>query len=304
MDYGTSWRPYITLNSQTVYGSDMGTPIIYALYYAVQNLATNLSTTFGSGWVFSANFDYTAQTVCLTIENLSNYTVNGGNCNNTLLVQNYYAGDIGTFKLSIDESLLFGLDYQEEHSGTDRDLDYALPVGSSVGVFDVSSTGAATYTIPIAAPPGTAEIQPQLAITYSSQAGNGLLGLGWNIAGFSSITRSGRNYYYDSNADDIDFDSGDRFELDGNRLNIISGTYGSNGSVYYTSNEVFSRVTAYGTASSGPQWFQVETKDGYIIEYGNTTDSRIEAQGRSNVVIWNINKIYDHRGNYILPERN
>ena len=44
-----------------------------------------------------------------------------------------------------------------------------LPVGSLPGTADVSSLGAANYTIPIEVVPGTQGIQPSLSITYNSK---------------------------------------------------------------------------------------------------------------------------------------
>ncbi|MBI5500895.1 MAG: hypothetical protein HY907_11685 [Deltaproteobacteria bacterium] len=44
------------------------------------------------------------------------------------------------------------------------------------------NTGTATFSIPIALPPGRAGAQPSLAITYSSSGGNGPLGIGWDLA--------------------------------------------------------------------------------------------------------------------------
>ena len=60
------------------------------------------------------------------------------------------------------------------------------------GKFGVGATGAANYSIPIVAPPGTAGMVPSLALTYSSQAGNGLLGMGWSLEGLPSIGRCPR----------------------------------------------------------------------------------------------------------------
>lgn len=45
------------------------------------------------------------------------------------------------------------------------------------GQFSVNESGAATYIIPLTIPPGIGGIEPKLALSYNSQAGNGLLGV-------------------------------------------------------------------------------------------------------------------------------
>ena len=62
-------------------------------------------------------------------------------------------------------------------------------VGITEGQLDVSLSGAATYTIPIAVPPGINGVVPQISITYSSQSGSGNVGFGWNVSGISGISR-------------------------------------------------------------------------------------------------------------------
>ncbi|HEX5055880.1 MAG TPA: SpvB/TcaC N-terminal domain-containing protein, partial [Gammaproteobacteria bacterium] len=96
-------------------------------------------------------------------------------------------------------------------------------VGATPGSFAVSPSGAATYTIPIQVPPGIAGMQPQLAFVYSSNSPNGLLGLGWNIAGLTAVGRCPATRAQDSLIDGIDFDSNDKFCLDGQRL-VSTGT--------------------------------------------------------------------------------
>ncbi len=126
------------------------------------------------------------------------------------------------------------------------------PPGSIPGVIDVS--GAATYTIPIDLPAGIGGGAPGLAITYNSQAGNGLLGYGWNLAGISAITRVPKTVYYDSEAGHISFDENDRFALDGQRLLLISGTYGADNSRYSTENYTFNDIRSLGGYNGKPQF--------------------------------------------------
>ena len=59
-----------------------------------------------------------------------------------------------------------------------------LLVGSLPGEVQVDNTGSAKYTIPLAVPVGTGGIEPELSLEYSSQGGNGPLGVGWSLGGF------------------------------------------------------------------------------------------------------------------------
>ena len=166
------------------------------------------------------------------------------------------------------------------------------------GKFAVSPTGAATYAIPIALPPGTAGMLPSLSLTYSSQNGNGLVGVGWALEGLVSISRCPRSIAQDGVRGTIAYDGNDRFCLDGQRLVAISGAYGANGTEYRTEIESFVKVVSFGSSGSGPQWFQVRTKAGQILEFGNTSDSRPLVQGTATVRSWAVNKVSDTKGNY------
>lgn len=62
-------------------------------------------------------------------------------------------------------------------------------LGSVAGQFRVDESGQMNYAIALAAAPGRGGITPQLGFSYSSQAGNGQLGVGWSISGLSAISR-------------------------------------------------------------------------------------------------------------------
>ncbi|TPG35401.1 FG-GAP-like repeat-containing protein [Flavobacterium pectinovorum] len=154
-------------------------------------------------------------------------------------------------------------------------------VGSTPGELSVSLSGAATYNLPIAVPPGINGVVPQISLAYNSQSGSGNAGYGWNIAGISTIGRIASTKFHDGVIDPVDFDNLDRFTLDGQRLIVKNGTigaYGANLTVYETESFSNVKITSYGVhpngANYGPAYFIVEYPDGSKANYGNSTDSR------------------------------
>ena len=182
---------------------------------------------------------------------------------------------------------------------SNRTLDSSLPVGSIDENYNVTQNGNAIYSIPIFCPPGTGGMRPQISLVYNSNIGFSLLGRGWFIQGISSIDRVGRDLFHDSEKDGIHLDSTDKFTLNGQRLMAIEGDYGDNETEYRTDIEGFSKVISYGYTGNGPANFIVITKDGMKMEFGNSDDSRIEAQGKNEVLKWYLNRIEDQSGNYI-----
>ena len=100
------------------------------------------------------------------------------------------------------------------------------------GKFDVTPSGAASYTVPIAVPPGTAGMAPSLALSYNSQGGNGLLGMGWSLSGLSAITRCPKTLIQDGVKSGVNYTTTDSLCLDGQRLVAIVGAYGASGTEY------------------------------------------------------------------------
>jgi RHS repeat-associated protein len=169
----------------------------------------------------------------------------------------------------------------------------AQVVGRTPGSADVSASGGASYTVPLWTPPGAGGLKPSLALVYSQGTDNGLLGVGWSVAGLSRISRCYKTIAQDGVDDAPTLATSDAYCLDGQRLRLESGTYGAGGSVYRTEIESFAKVTAVGTAGNGPASWEVRTKDGLILEYGNSTDSRIESIGSTTPRVWAISSMRD-----------
>ena len=150
-------------------------------------------------------------------------------------------------------------------------------LGITLSNLDVSATGAAVYTIPIAVPAGINGVQPNLALTYNSQAGNGIAGYGWNITGISKITRVGSTPYHNGQLTGVNLTETDQFALDGQRLLLKEGTHGADGAVYETENFSNVKVIAKGTFGNGifgPSYFEVLYPDGSKAYYGKNNGRR------------------------------
>lgn len=167
------------------------------------------------------------------------------------------------------------------------------------GQLDISSVGSAEYKIPIGVPPGTAGMTPSLSLEYDSQSPNGLLGVGWNLKGLPSIARCMQTVAQDGVDLRLAYTNTDRFCMEGQRLVPISGGNGADDTEYRFEIEGFTKIKSYGDAGGGPAWFEVKTKSGQTLQIGNTTDSRILAQGQTFARAWTVNRITDTKGNYL-----
>ena len=92
-----------------------------------------------------------------------------------------------------------------------KEVDINLAVGYTAGAVNVSPSGGASYTIPIALPPGTKGVVPSLSVGYNSQGGNGMMGMGWNLSGLSAISRSGKSMFFDGQVSPVKLNNEDFF---------------------------------------------------------------------------------------------
>ena len=177
------------------------------------------------------------------------------------------------------------------------------------GVFEVDASGAATYTVPISVPEGTAGVSPQLSLAYSSIVPNGIAGKGWNIGGLSAITRCRQTAFQDNNPQPITWTDADRFCFDGQRLLVQgSGVYGAPNTSYKTEIDTQVIVTARGGSNGHPDYFEVTAKDGSTTIYGGSglSDSEVapyddqDEKIDSRISSWNVSEYRDSVGNQIV----
>ena len=183
----------------------------------------------------------------------------------------------------------------------------ADPVGYLDGEFSVSPSGAATYNIPIAIPPGTAGVQPNISLSYNSQSGLGIAGQGWSLSGLSSISRCPKTRASDFVTDGVEMDSEDVYCLDGQKLIKTFENLNANETFplrkFKTEIDNYSEIVLI--KRTGGNYFRITTKAGEIHTYGFTDDSAIyldylpfvpNAQRRISFLL---NQTKDLLGNYI-----
>jgi Salmonella virulence plasmid 65kDa B protein len=169
-----------------------------------------------------------------------------------------------------------------ETTFANKSIDLTLPDGNVAGVASTSG-GSANYTVPIVVPPGTKGITPSISLAYNSNGGDGQIGMGWSLSSLSQISRIGNSPFCDFNANGtqsytqhVQLNTNDKFTLDGQRLVLKTGAYGFQTSTYGTEVENFATIIAKGTSSASGiiPCFEVVTKEGTVMEYGNTADLR------------------------------
>ncbi|MGM0582773.1 MAG: TIGR02594 family protein [Bacteroidota bacterium] len=199
-------------------------------------------------------------------------------------------------KLIILIAILFaGIYSKAQNTKTDSD------VGTINGNLSVSPLGATTYTIPIDLPEGRAGMTPDLALVYNSQSGDGIMGKGWTISGWSYIARSIETPYYTGGEPNVISFSDDQFTLDGKTLIEVEDL--SNGvKEYRIENDAISKIISNNTYKKDQNHtnFTVYEKDGIIKTYGTIANSlQVSGVGTNNAIRYHLHETKDRNGNTI-----
>jgi hypothetical protein len=141
------------------------------------------------------------------------------------------------------------------------------------------------HQVAIKVPKGTNGVQPEIGLVYDSGGGNGIVGMGWQLAGLSVITRV--NY-----GNGIRYAGGDTYAH--SRLGVLVPQVDGS---YRSKRESFTRLVPSGTCGDGPCSWVAYDRSGTKSYYGTTPDSSIVKQGSASVVTWNLAKVEDLHGN-------
>lgn len=163
-------------------------------------------------------------------------------------------------------------------------------------------TGTGNFTVPITLTAGRNGLTPQLRLGFSTGAGNGPFGLGWNLSvpGIARRTEKGVPRY---GADDV-------FVLSGTEDLVETARDAQAGTTHYRprTEGLFARITHH-ASSDGGHWI-VQTKDGLSSVYGSprqaptaATDPRAviaDPENASHIFAWRLTETSDPLGNRIV----
>ncbi|MCK9453441.1 MAG: FG-GAP-like repeat-containing protein, partial [Bacteroidales bacterium] len=182
-------------------------------------------------------------------------------------------------------------------------------VGTLNGQLTVAPNGAAMYSIQLDLPEGRGGLTPQIALQYNSLAGDGVLGKGWGISGWSYVGREAETPYYEgiedyqSKISRVDF-IGDGFSIDGNRLLLVQQSRGIDTYRFEIDNNT--RVLHHNPSRASDRknkvrdnsYFEVQSPDGSIKLYGLNGSKQI--YGVDNFAIrYYLKEVVDLSGNII-----
>jgi RHS repeat-associated protein len=163
------------------------------------------------------------------------------------------------------------------------------------------ATGEASYRIPLALPVATGAVFGPLALEYRSgtaKGGSGWMGLGWRLAGLSSIerdTRRGAPYdYAAAPACNGTYCYRPAFTLDGQDL--LCEEASCRGARYRTQSDD-GRLIRFEEG-----FWTVQDREGTVRRYGSTPDSRVVNPKNGEVFAWLQSSSADAHGNWARYE--
>jgi RHS repeat-associated protein len=186
-----------------------------------------------------------------------------------------------------------------------KDIKTADP-GAAVNLVEApaaGSTGDARLSYPIQVPPGRGGMQPQLAISYSSDNANGWLGVGWDLGtpAVTVDTRWGVPRY------DAALET-ETYTLDGGQLTPVAHRgiprARTPEKVFHTRVEGgFQQIVRHGNGPAG-YWWEVTGKDGARSFFGGDPEGGPAADARltdahGNVFKWALRETRDLHGNAV-----
>ena len=187
-----------------------------------------------------------------------------------------------------------------------KDVKAADP-GAGVTLIDppqASNSGEARLSYPIALPPGRDGMAPRLGLTYSSGAGNGWLGMGWdlNTPAVMIDTRWGVPRYDDINETETYTLGGEQLSPVAHRGEVVARS--AEKVFHHRVEGAFRKIVRHGDAPHN-YWWEVTDKDGTRSFYGGDPDTGTQstaavlADADGDVFRWALVETRDLNGNAV-----
>lgn len=190
------------------------------------------------------------------------------------------------------EEVIPSVQLNADADGNTTTLVGSLEVGAEV------ASGQLDVSVPFNVPSGVHGFTPSVGINYRSDQDNGYLGIGFELAGLSQIGRCAATEEIDGVRGRINFDSEDRYCLDGQRLMLITGSLGEANSEYRLRNSTASKIELLENTENNELYWQVWLADGNILKFG-TTANAVENISNKGILNWYLSSREDRFGNSI-----
>ncbi|MCI5122835.1 MAG: hypothetical protein D3908_16930, partial [Candidatus Electrothrix sp. AUS4] len=164
-----------------------------------------------------------------------------------------------------------------------------------------NNQGDARLSYPIEVPPGRREMQPQLAVQYSSGGGNGWMGLGWDLStqAVSIDTRWGVPRYDAAKETETYTLNGQQLTPLAHRGELVDRTAEK---IFHARTEgAFQKIIRHGDHPAA-YWWEVIDKNGTRFFYGgdpsgSLLDDAVLKDYKGNAAKWALRKVQDSNGN-------
>ncbi|WP_367946791.1 RHS repeat-associated core domain-containing protein [Leptospira santarosai] len=153
-------------------------------------------------------------------------------------------------------------------------------------ILQAGPDGSANTHIEIELPPG--KVIPKLSLSYSSNGGNTIVGMGWSLNGLPTIARNpSAGIGYNGSDSYVSGLAGELVDVSGNKT------------VYHSKKESYLKFEPQGTCGDGPCAWIATNQDGKRFLFGGSIDSRIPALGRTagSIREWALSREEDSQGN-------
>lgn len=192
-----------------------------------------------------------------------------------------------------------------------KDIKAADPIAGVVSIAPPTpnNMGVLNTSFPIKLPSGRSGMQPELAVSYNSEGGNGWMGLGWDLSipGVSLDTRWGAPRYDNTTETEI-------YSMGGGVLTLKEGTEYTNphrkGTIPRQSERQFYpriegsyvKIIRHGNNPTN-YWWEVTDKTGNKSYYGGyagtVVNNAVVKTNNGNIAYWGLYRTEDTNGNYV-----